>query len=105
MPSTKLPILLVALLLKAASCAAQSPAAPVPPPPPNPDYQEISVPVPRAVSLVTDVVRVLFSRDDAGTDKVQALIARRRARSEKRDQNLNINVPRNRLTRTLGLVD
>ncbi len=105
MPSTKLPVLFVALWLKAASSAAQSATAPVPPPPPGPDYQEVSVPVPRAVSLVTDVVRVLFSRDDAGKDKVQALVERRRARSEKRDQNLNISVPRNRLTRTLGLVD
>jgi predicted secreted protein len=104
MLSKKLPVLLVALLLKAASSAAQGPAAP-PPPPPSPDYQEVSVPVPRGVSLVTDVVRVLFSHDDEGRDKVQALIARRRARSEKRDQNLNISVPRNKLTRTLGLVD
>lgn len=105
MPSKKLPVLLVALLLKAASSAAQSAATPVQPPPPNPDYQEVSMPVPRAVSLVTDVVRVLFSHDDEGRDKVQALIARRRARSEKRDQNLNISVPRNKLTRILGLVD
>jgi hypothetical protein len=63
------------------------------------------VQVRRAMSLVTDVVRVLFSYNDEGRDKVQPLIARRRARSEKRDQNLNISVPRNKLTRTLGLVD
>ena len=105
MSSKKLPILLVALWLKAASSAAQTQPAPPPPPAPDPDYQQVSVSVPRAVSLLTDVASVLLSRDNQGKDKVQALIDRRRARSEKRDQSLNISVPKNRLTRTLGLVD
>ncbi|GAA3963910.1 hypothetical protein [Hymenobacter antarcticus] len=101
MSSRKLPILLTALLLRAASSAAQS-AAPVTPP--SPAYEQVSVPVPRAVSLVVDVARVLFSRETSA-DKVQALIDRRRTRSERRDQSLTIPVPKNRLTRTLGLVE
>ena len=101
----KLTVLLVALLFKAASCAAQSPATPVLPPPPAPDYQQISVPVPPAVLLISDVARVLFTRDNDGKDKVQALIERRRARSENPDENITINIPKNKLTRTLGLVE
>ena len=102
MSSRKLPILLTLLLLWAASSAAQSVAPPAPPP--APAYEQVSVPVPRAVSLVVDVARVLFSRETSA-DKVQALIDRRRTRSERRDQSLTIPVPKNRLTRTLGLVE
>ena len=103
MPSQKLPVLLTALLFRAASAAAQTPAPPAPPPP-DPGYQQVSVPVPRAVSLVVDVTKVLFSRETAA-DKLQALIDRRRTRSERRDQSLTIPVPKNKLTRTLGLVE
>jgi len=102
MSSQKLPILLTALLLRAVSSAAQTHAPPVPPPAPG--YAQVSVPVPRAVSLVVDVAKVLFSRE-SGTDKVQALIDRRRTRSERRDQSLSISIPKNKLTRTLGLVE
>ena len=101
MSSKKLPVLLAALLLKAASSLAQSPATP---PPRDPDYQEVSVTVPRSVSLITDVARVLLSRN-ANKDKVQDLIDRRRARSQKGDQNIIITVPKNKITKTLGLVD
>ena len=104
MSSQKLPILLTALLLWAASAAAQTHAPPTPPPSSDPDYQQVSVPVPRAVSLVVDVTKVLFSRETAA-DKLQALIDRRRTRSERRDQSLTIPVPKNKLTRTLGLVE
>lgn len=104
MSSKKLPILLAALLLKVTSSLAQSGTTPAVPPPLDPDYQEVSVPVPRAVTLITDVAKVLLSRDDK-QDKVQTLINKRRTRSEKRDQNLTITVPKNAFTRTLGLVD
>lgn len=102
----KLPFLLAALLLKAASGSAQSQSAPPSPPvsDPDPDYEQVSVPVPRAVSLLTDVAKVLLSRDDS-QNKVQTLVDRRRARSAKRDQSITISVPRNILTRTLGLVE
>lgn len=103
MSSQKLPILLTALLLRAASGAAQTHALPTPSPP-DPDYQQVSMPVPRAVALVVDVTKVLFSRETAA-DKLQALIDRRRTRSERRDQSLTIPVPKNKLTRTLGLVE
>ena len=98
------PVLLTVLLLKGPCCLAQSQTAPGPTAPRAPDYERVSVPLPRAVTLLTDVARVLLARDE-GQDKVQALIDRRRARSEKRDQNLVISVPRNKLTRSLGLVD
>ena len=104
MSSKKLPVLLAALLLKVTSSLAQSSPIPAVPPPLGPDYPEVSVPVPRAVTLITDVAKVLLSRDDK-QDKVQTLIDKRRARSEKRDQTLTITIPKNAFTRTLGLVD
>ena len=104
MSRKKLPVLLATLVLKAANSLAQSQSAPAAPTPRAPDYEQVSVPVPRAVTLITDVAKVLLARD-TGPDKVQALIDRRRARSEKREQSLVINVPRNKLTRSLGLVD
>ena len=60
--------------------------------------------VPRAVSLIVDLASVLFSRNKE-ENKVQALIDRRRERSKKGDQNLNFTIPKNTLTRTLGLVE
>lgn len=104
MSGKKLPPLLVALLLKAAGSLAQSASPPAAPAPADPGYEQVSVEVPRAVTLITDVARVLFSRDDSKS-KVQALIDRRRARSEKRDQTLTVTVPKNKITRTLGLVE
>ncbi|WP_092673332.1 hypothetical protein [Hymenobacter arizonensis] len=90
------------MLLKVTSSLAQG--APAPAPPPDPDYQEVRVVVPRAISLVTDVAKVLTSRDSK-KDKIQDLVDRRRARSEKQDQSITITIPKNKLTRTLGLVD
>lgn len=98
----KLLVLLVALLFKGTSSRAQ--AGPTPAPAPDPTQQQVVVPVPRAVSLLADVAIVLFTRD-ADKGKVQALIDRRRARSEKGDQSLHITVPKNKLTRTLGVVE
>ncbi|HEX8506134.1 MAG TPA: hypothetical protein VF630_12265 [Hymenobacter sp.] len=92
------------MLLKATSSFAQSASPPPRPDQPDPDYEQVSVEVPRAVTLITDVARVLFSRDDSKS-KVQAIIDKRRARSEKRDQTLTVSVPKNSITRTLGLVD
>ena len=104
MSGTKPSALLAALLLRASSGLAQTGSLPPVPPPAGPNYQEVSVPVPRAVTLLTDVAKVLFSRDER-QDTVQALVEKRRARSEKRDQTLTITIPRNAFTRTLGLVD
>ena len=101
MSTKKLVVLLAALLLKAASSKAQT----TQPPPSNSDYQQVSVPVPRAVSLLSDVASVLFTRDPDGKGKVQALLDRRKERSEKRDQSLRLSIPKNGLTRTLGLVE
>ena len=97
----KLPILFAASLLKATACLAQ--AAPTLPPPAATE-QQVVVEVPRAVSLLADVVGVLVSRN-AGQDKVQTLLERRRERSKKGQQTLDFSVPKNRLTRALGLAD
>ncbi|WP_426060827.1 hypothetical protein [Hymenobacter sp. B1770] len=104
MSSKKLPVLLAALLLKVTSSLAQGGPAPSQAPPPDPDYQEVSVPVPRAVSLIMDVAKVLTTTDSK-KDKIQDLVDRRRARSEKQDQSIIITIPKNKLTRTLGLVE
>jgi hypothetical protein len=96
----KLPFLLPFLLLRAGGALAQA----QPPPSPVPDYEQVSVPVPRAVSLIADAASVLFSRND-DENKVQALVERRRERSKKGDQSLRFTIPKNRLTRTLGLVE
>jgi hypothetical protein len=101
MSTKKLSVLLVALLLKAASGKAQTPAAPKS----DADYQQVIVPVPRAVSLLTDVASVLITRDPDGKGKVQALLDRRKERSEKSDQSIRLSIPKNGLTRTLGLVE
>jgi hypothetical protein len=100
MSTKKLFVLLLTLLLKAGSSKAQTAN-----PPPEPDYQQVSVPVPRAVSLLSDVASVLLTRDPDGKGKVQALLDRRKERSEKRDQSLKLSIPKNGLTRTLGLVE
>lgn len=96
----KLPVLLPFLLLRAGGALAQT----QPSPPSTPDYEQVSVPVPRAVSLIADAASVLFSRNE-DENKVQALVDRRRDRSKKGDQSLRFTIPKNRLTRTLGLVE
>jgi hypothetical protein len=100
----KLFSLFAALLLKASSSAAQTAPVPPPAPPPAPNEQQVTVPVPRAVSLLADVVGVLVSRNE-GQDKVQTLLERRRERSRKGPQTIDFKVPKNRLTRALGLSD
>ena len=97
----KLFSVLAALLLKAGSSVAQT-APPAPPPAAN--EQQVAVPVPRAISLLADVVGVLVSRNE-GQDKVQTLLERRRERSRKGPQTIDFSVPKNRLTRALGLAD
>ena len=96
--------LLAALLLKASGSLAQ--AAPATPAtlPTATHEQQVTVPVPRAVSLLVDVVGVLVSRNE-GQDKVQTLLERRRERSKKGPQTIDFNVPKNKLTRALGLAD
>ena len=82
----------------------QGQSTPAQRPKPEPDYQEVNVPMPRAVSLVINVVRVLLFRNE-DTNKVQKLINWRRARSEKRDQGLSVSIPRTKLTKPLELVE
>lgn len=100
----KLFSVVAALLLKAGSSLAQTaPPTPVTPPP-STNEQQVSVPVPKAVSLLADVVGVLVSRNE-GQDKVQTLLERRRERTKKGPQTIDFNVPKNKLTRALGLTD
>jgi hypothetical protein len=105
MSQKKLPLLLAALVFKATSSLAQSQPTPARPSAADPDYQQVTVPVPRAVSLVTDVASALFSRSPDGKSKVQDIMDRRRKRSESGDQSLKVSIPKNGLTRTLGLVE
>ena len=100
----KLLSLLTIFLLKAGSSLAQTTAPPLAVPPPAANMQQVSMPVPRAISLLADVVGVLISRNE-GQDKVQTLLERRRERSKKGPQTVNFSVPRNTLTRALGLAD
>ena len=100
----KLFSVVAALLLKAGSTLAQT-APPVPTTsPPVANEQQVSVPVPKAISLLADVVSVLASRTE-GQDKVQTLLERRRERTKKGPQTIEFSVPKNRLTRALGLAD
>ena len=104
MSRKKLPVLLAATLLKVtASLGQTAPATPIPPPAAAKE-QQVSVPVPRAVSLLADVVGVLVSRNE-GQDKVQTLLERRRERKRKGPQTIDFSVPKNGLTRALGLAD
>jgi len=100
----KLLSLLAAFLLKAGSILAQTAPPATVPPPPAANTQQVSVPVPRAISLLADVVGVLVSRNE-GQDKVQTLLDRRQERSKKGPQTIDFSVPRNKLTRALGLAD
>ncbi|MBF9143366.1 hypothetical protein [Hymenobacter properus] len=93
------------MAFKVTSSLAQSQPTPARPATPDPDYQQLTVPVPRAVSLVTDVASVLFSRSPEGKSKVQEILDRRHKRSETGDQSLRVSIPKNGLTRTLGLVE
>ena len=105
MSRKKLPLLFAALVFKTTSSMAQSQPTPARQQPSDPDYQQVTVPVPRAVSLVTDVAAALFSRTPDGKSKVQEIVDRRRKRSETGDQTLKVSIPKNGLTRTLGLVE
>ena len=104
MSRKKLPVLLAALLLKVTAGQGQTAPATPPPPPAAATQQQVSVPVPRAVSLLADVVGVLVSRNE-GQDKVQTLLERRRERTKKGPQTIDFSVPKNKLTRALGLTD
>lgn len=99
----KLLALLTAFLLKAGSSLAQTAPTPLAPPPVASE-QQVRVSVPRAVSLLADVVVVLVSRTE-GQDKVQTLVDRRRERSKKGLQTISFSVPKNKLTRVLGLTE
>ena len=103
MPRKKLPLLLAASLLQATTSLAQTLPA-TQPTPPAATEQQVSVPVPRALSLLADVVGVLVSRNE-GQDKVQTLLERRRERSQKGSQTIDFSLPKNKLTRALGLAD
>ncbi|MDQ2769655.1 MAG: hypothetical protein M3Y54_04050 [Bacteroidota bacterium] len=95
-------------MLRTGSALGQTPA-PLPAPVPvasrvlPPDAQEqISIPIPRTISLLIDVVSVLAARNN-GKDKVQQVLDRRHERQETGGQSIIISVPKNRLTQRLGL--
>ena len=91
-------------MLKAGSSLAQTTAPPLAVPPPAANMQQVNMPVPRAISLLGDVVDVLISRNE-GQDRVQTLLERQHKRSKKGPQTVDFSVLRNKLTRALGLAD
>ena len=113
-------VLVVALLLPAGAARAQSqparadsPAAPpeaVAPttkrPGPQPPARQltVNVEVPKAVSFLSDCAKIVFSREDDG-NTVGRLMQRFQSRKEKQVVSLRVDVPANKVTKTLGIVE
>ena len=65
---------------------------------------QISIPLPRTIALLVDVVSVLATRNK-GKDKVQLLLDRRHEHLQGGKQNIIFTVPKNRLTQRLELTE
>ena len=100
-----LTLLVALLLLTAVSCPAQSRPA-VATPPPGPQYQEVKVNVtlPKAVSIVRDYGKILLSRNSE-KDKLSRLRDQLKNKTDKPVVEVTVDVPRNWVTRKLGLVE
>ncbi|MBC8084664.1 MAG: hypothetical protein H7Z21_15815 [Hymenobacter sp.] len=107
MPFSKLLLLPVfaMLLLLATSGRAQGRRG-AESPPRNPQYREVrvSVTLPKAVNVIRDYGRILLTRNqDKG--KVQRLADRFRDKTAKPVVEVTVEVPRNWVTRKLGLAE
>jgi hypothetical protein len=100
--SPKAFFLLAALLLLAGRSRAQSRADS---PPPPPERVTVNVELPKAVGLLTDCTKIIFSRDEEDDDKLNRLVQRFRARKEKPVVTLQVEVPKNKVTKSLGIVE
>lgn len=104
MPKHRLLFLVALLLLRTGSVRAQSPVSePARVLPPG-SYEQLSIAIPRTVSLLIDVVSVLAARNE-GKDKVQQVLDRRHERQKSGGQSIIITLPKNRLTHSLGLTE
>ena len=103
--------LLILLLLLAGTSRAQSgptPATPGPVPaaapgPPEARQLTVNVELPKTVSLLSDCAKIIFSRQDDG-NTLSRLMQRFRARPEKQVMSLRVEVPTNKVTKTLGII-
>ena len=94
------------LLLLAGTSRAQTgpeakPRTVVPPP----KLVTVNVELPRTLGLLSDCARIIFSRQDDDDSKLGRVVERIRNRREKPAVNLQIEVPRNKVTKTLGIVE
>ena len=101
----KLLALLVMLLLAGTSGWAQTRRAP-PPPAEDPDYKEVTVAVtvPKAVSAIRDYGKILLSRSD-DKSRLERLTDRFRNKTEQDVVDVKVEVPKNWVTKKLGIVE
>jgi hypothetical protein len=104
MSATKVFFLLAVLLLLTHTSWAQSrpeskPTAPAVKP------MTVSVELPRAVGLLSDCAQILFSGQEEDEGKLSRLVDRIRTRREKPVVHLEVEVPRNKVTRSLGITE
>ena len=113
-------VLVVALLLPAGAARAQSqparadspaaapgavaPTTKRPGPQPLARQLTVNVEVPKAVSFLSDCAKIVFSREDDG-NTVGRLMQRFRSRKEKQVVSLRVDLPANKVTKTLGIVE
>ncbi|WP_375438285.1 hypothetical protein [uncultured Hymenobacter sp.] len=105
MSISKLFTFLVLLLLLSTSSWAQSRRA-VDPSRPDPQYQEVKVNVtlPKAVSVIRDYGKILLSRNGEES-KLNRLTNRLKGKTEKPVVEVTVDVPKNWVTRKLGLAE
>ncbi|UOQ67289.1 hypothetical protein [Hymenobacter volaticus] len=102
----KLLTLFVALLLlTAVSSQAQSRRA-ADPPLPDPQYKEVkvSVTLPKAVNVIRDYGKILLSRNSE-KDRLSRLTDRMKDKTDKPVVEVTVDVPKNWVTRKLGLAE
>ncbi len=103
-PGKLLTLLAFLLLLPMSSQAQSRPGAEVPKQ--DPKYQEVkvSVTLPKAVSIVRDCGKILLSRNNE-RDKLGRLIKRLKDKNEELVIEGTVDVPKNWVTRKLGLAE
>lgn len=100
-----LTLLVTLLLLTAVRCPAQS-RRPADPPLPDLQYKEVkvSVTLPKAVNIVRDYSKILLSRNSE-QDKLTRIKKRLKNKTDKPVVEVTVDVPKNWVTRKLGLVE
>ena len=104
MSATKVFFLLAVLLLLTHTSWAQSRPESKPAPPPVKPVT-VSVELPRALGVLGDCARIVFSSQDEDDSKLSRIVDRIRTRKEKPVLRMELEVPKNKVTTTLGLVE